>query len=185
MKPWWPLVLPVRSVQRRVEVGLREVEAGRVGNTRELGFDVGGGLGVQAFVRPSASTAVSPRTAGPGTGPWRRWARGRGQHPGGDVVTVLGHRLDALGRRDEGVGVLRGQVAAGRGAAGLAEHRPLLGARDGVERAAGLEERAREVDVADLRVIGEVAGRLVEDEHVGVPGVPQWPTRRTHSSAIS
>src|ERR1700722_6008992 len=99
-----------------------EVEAAEVGVAGELVFDVGGGLGVQALV---AGPGLAGGLAEDGLDEEQDLGVGGlaavGDHPGGDVVPVFFHRLDALDRGDDGVGVPGGELAAGRRAAGLAD----------------------------------------------------------------
>ncbi len=90
-----------------------------------------------------------------------------------DVVTEFLHRGDAAGRGDDGLGPPRGEGAAARGTAGLAnDGMTLRRARSG-QRSARAEVFALEVNWMDLGGIGEDLSLLVDHHRIGLPGVPE------------
>ena len=86
-----------------------------------------------------------------------------------DVVAVFLHAGQLIGRRDDRIGVFGSKGAAGRRAAGLNESRTPLWRGYGVERAAALEELAREMDRVNLAPIGIDAALVVHHDRIRLP----------------
>ena len=100
--------------------------------------------------------------------------------PAFDVLVEAAHLRAAALHGEDHLRPARGEDAPAVGAAGLHDHGPALrAARDG-QRAARLDPAALVIGVVDLGRVGQDPGRLVVDEGVSVPAVPQRETRLQH-----
>ncbi len=89
------------------------------------------------------------------------------------LLAILLHARDVAAFGDDGVGPLRRELLARRGAARLADRHTTLWRARRIDRPAHLEVLALVVDRPDLLAVGEHRDGGIERHRVGLPRLPQ------------
>ena len=179
-----PALDPRRGLGGGLDVGQRSVRvvAGQVAVPDHLGqHDRGPRVDLPVVnvlvTLAGLGVGVAEHDAGAGQDPHLVGVPAGLADPGLDVVVEGAGLVELLVPGEDRVGGRGGEVATGRGLAGLQHHRVALRAVRGGEAPGDVELVARDREVADVAVAQEGARRGVGDDGVGTPGVPERADR--------